>query len=93
MSARVLQARARQRVRGEAVNARLPVRELQSHCVLARGVEALLERAMSRLSLSARGRHRILKVARTIADLDASDSICEQHLAEAIQLRREPSSA
>jgi magnesium chelatase family protein len=75
------------------INARLTVRELQSHCVLERGAEALLESAMSRLNLSARARHRILKVARTIADLDSSASIRERHLAEAIQLRREPSSA
>jgi magnesium chelatase family protein len=93
VAARVLQARGRQRARGEAINARLLVRELQSYCALERSAESLLDRAMSRLNLSARARHRILKVARTIADLEASDAIRDHHLAEAIQLRREPSSA
>ncbi|HZF27274.1 MAG TPA: YifB family Mg chelatase-like AAA ATPase [Steroidobacteraceae bacterium] len=88
VAARVVLARAAQRARGEAINSRLQVHELATHCGLRRDAENLLERAMSRLNLSARARHRILKVARTIADLDASDSIREHHLAEAIQLRR-----
>jgi magnesium chelatase family protein len=92
VAARVLLARGRQSERCAAINARLSVRELQSHCVLERSAESLLQRAMSRLNLSARARHRILKVARTIADLEPSDAIRDHHLAEAIQLRREPSS-
>jgi magnesium chelatase family protein len=88
VAARVARARAMQSARGVAINARLPVRELQTHCALQRAAEQLLARAVSKLHLSARAHHRILRVARTIADLGQSESILEQHLAEAIQLRR-----
>jgi magnesium chelatase family protein len=88
VGARVVRAREAQHSRGESINARLAVRELQKYCTLGREAESLLEHAMSRLNLSARARHRILKVARTIADLEPSASIQERHLAEAIQLRR-----
>ena len=56
-------------------------------CALAPDDTALLETAITRLALSARARHRILKVARTIADLAASDGIATAHLGEAIGYR------
>src|SRR5262245_51184405 len=88
VAARVAQARARQEARCEVINARLQTRDLRKYCILKRGADRLLEQAMRRLDLSARARDRILKVARTIADLEQAETILEHHLAEAIQLRR-----
>jgi magnesium chelatase family protein len=86
VAARVLAARERQLVRG-ALNARLPQAATEAHCRLADRDQRLLERAMATLQLSARAMHRILRVARTIADLDAADAIATPHLAEAIGYR------
>jgi len=88
---RVLAARARQRARsegrGERTNADLTAAEVRSHCVADRDGERLLELAVGRLALSARAVHRILKVARTIADLENADGILARHVAEAIAYR------
>jgi magnesium chelatase family protein len=54
---------------------------------LSRRGSRLLREAHDRLGLSARGTHRVLRIARTIADLDACETIAESHLAEAIQYR------
>jgi magnesium chelatase family protein len=59
----------------------------RKHCAISAEGEKLLENAVSRRGLSARAHDRILKVSRTIADLDGSESIEPKHLCEAIQYR------
>lgn len=86
--ARVQVARARQLARGGVSNARLSQAGTERHCRLTPGDRALLERAVERLRLSARSLHRILRVARTIADLADADAIATDHLTEAIGYRR-----
>ncbi|HVN64020.1 MAG TPA: YifB family Mg chelatase-like AAA ATPase [Candidatus Binataceae bacterium] len=68
-------------------NAQMGAREIREHCQVESAGERLLELAINRLCLSARAYTRILKVARTIADLDASASIEAHHVSEAIQYR------
>ena len=92
LAARVLAARQRQRIRfaddhPAPVNASLTAAEIFRECPVRPAGQALLDVAFERLGLSARALHRILKVARTIADLAASDRIESAHLAEAIQYR------
>ncbi len=84
---RVLNARYRQHTRQGRTNARLAPAEVAVHCVPEAAAEDLLARAMARLSMSARAYHRVLKVARTIADLAASERINAAHVAEAIGYR------
>ena len=85
---RVCAARERQLARSGKPNAWLNNRETERDCALAERDHALLDRAVERLGLSARAYHRILRVARTIADLAASPAIEAVHLSEAIQYRR-----
>jgi magnesium chelatase family protein len=85
---RVAAAAARQRSRQGKPNAQLQSREIERLCRPDAEGEALLKSAFARLSLSARAYHRILKVARTIADLNAAEDICARHVAEAIGYRR-----
>ena len=85
---RVVAARARMIARQGKENARLAARDIEKHCALDEKSTTLLKKAISSLGLSARGYHRILKVARTIADLGATESISAGHVAEAIQYRR-----
>lgn len=68
-------------------NAQMTTSQLKSSCVLSDECSKLLKDAMNKLDLSARAYNRILKVARTIADLDESDKIDTEHIAEAIQFR------
>lgn len=88
---RVIEARDRQSARftdvSARVNASLDGTALRRHCLLASDGSRLLDAAIRRLALSARGYYRVLKVARTIADLAGSDQIEATHLAEALQYR------
>lgn len=87
--ARVLAARDRQSARrtGARVNANLTGAELKKHAALDSAGRSLLERSADRLHLSARGFHRIIRVARTIADLAHAEAITTEHLSEALQYR------
>lgn len=85
---RVAAARQRAMQRQGKANATLESADIDRHCNPDDRGKALLKRAMERLGLSARAYHRILKVARTIADLAASPGIQSPHIAEAIQYRR-----
>jgi magnesium chelatase family protein len=91
--ARVMAARERQHQRflkaKEKIyaNAQMTTRQIRAHCELGADAERLLERAMQQQGLTARAHDRILKVARTIADLEGAESLTVGHLAEAIQYR------
>ena len=84
---RVAAARAAQIARAQKPNQRLSVGELRTYCALAPSGQRLLARAMEKLHLSARARDRVLRVARTIADLARSDRIADEHVAEGIGFR------
>jgi magnesium chelatase family protein len=88
---RVTHARERQlqRFAGERIycNAQMAPRQIRKHCELSSDCERLLERAMTQQGLTARAHDRILKVARTIADLESAQAIESKHIAEAIQYR------
>jgi len=85
---RVAEARERQVARQQKPNALLQTREIEEYCALGEAAEALLRQAISRLGLSARGYHRVLRVARSIADLSGAERIAPTHIAEAVQYRR-----
>jgi magnesium chelatase family protein len=85
---RVCAARERQVLRQGKPNAWLQPKETMHHCTIDSEAETLLKHAIARLSLSARGYHRVLRVARSIADLEAASTIASAHVAEAIQYRR-----
>jgi magnesium chelatase family protein len=78
---------ARSASRQVYANAQMGTQQIRMHCELSSDAERLLERAMQQQGLSARAHDRILKVARTIADLEASQPIVVKHIAEAIQYR------
>jgi magnesium chelatase family protein len=88
VAARVQQAREVQMQRQKATNARLNNREIERFCSPTPEGAALLERATAVLNFSARAYHRVLKVARTIADLAESEQITPAHISEAMSLRR-----
>jgi magnesium chelatase family protein len=85
---RVALVRTRQLERQEKTNAALNTKEIDRWCAPDAAGAALLKQAISRLNLSARAYHRILKIARTIADLAGAENLSTQHIAEAIQYRR-----
>jgi predicted ATPase with chaperone activity len=88
---RVVRARDRQlnRYQGEKIysNAQMSSRQIRKYCNISAECERLLESAMTRLGLSARAHDRILKVSRTIADLEGAENISPTHISEAIQYR------
>jgi magnesium chelatase family protein len=88
IGARVEQAYERQMTRQGKANHALSTSEIDAYCRPDAPGEQLLKTAMARLNWSARAYHRVLKVARTIADLSASAAIGQPHVAEAIQYRR-----
>ncbi|MEJ2613144.1 MAG: YifB family Mg chelatase-like AAA ATPase [Candidatus Thiodiazotropha sp.] len=85
---RVIKARARQSKRQGKTNQALEGREIDTHIRLGSAEQTLLQRAIEQLGLSMRAYHRIIKVARTIADLEASSDIKTSHLSEAISYRK-----
>jgi magnesium chelatase family protein len=88
VAARVAQARQRAQARQGVCNAALTPADLDRHCLLDAAGSALLQRAADRLGWTGRGLHRVLKVARTIADLADVERIATAHIAEALQSRR-----
>ncbi len=84
---RVNAARSRQYERQGVCNAHLSGADMDRHCMLQTAEQTLLRHAMERLGLSARAYHRILRVARTIADLDNAETISATHLGEALGYR------
>jgi magnesium chelatase family protein len=87
LKTQIADAHARQRCRAGKLNRDLDVAEIERDCTLGAAEEDLLAAAIRSLSLSARGCHRVLRVARSIADLDASECVLEPHLAEALSYR------
>ncbi|WP_317855692.1 YifB family Mg chelatase-like AAA ATPase [Chakrabartyella piscis] len=91
IKSRVLQAHHMQLTRykedGIFFNAQLTPAQMEIHCKLGKEEKELLRAAFERMDLSARGYHKILKVARTVADLDGSDEITVRHIAEVLQYR------
>ncbi|NQT52289.1 ATP-binding protein [bacterium] len=89
MRAEVVAARERQHRRfgNSGTNARMTNRQIEEHCRLDTETESLLEQAMAQHAFSARSYTRILKMARTIADLAGSQAVSLEHVSEAIQYR------
>ncbi len=89
--ARVNAARGIQSARfagtGLASNAHMPAAAIERHCALGADEQAMIRRAFDKFGMSARSYHKILKIARTIADLAASERITCAHIAEALQYR------
>lgn len=86
-AARVGEARAAQSERGR-LNSQLTADLLDHVAEPDRGGQALINQAAERMGLTARGYHRVLRAARTIADLDGSDGVRRVHIAETLSLRR-----
>ncbi|MFJ1299570.1 YifB family Mg chelatase-like AAA ATPase [Pseudomonadota bacterium AL_CKDN230030165-1A_HGKHYDSX7] len=86
--ARVRRCRRRQRLRQGCANGQLPVNDLAGVCGLDGTSQAWLARALERAGASARGAHRLLRVARTLADLEGASHVGVPHLAEALQYRQ-----
>jgi magnesium chelatase family protein len=87
IKARIIQEQRYRNIKGVHSNAQINSKLLKTICKLDEAGQALVKNAMEKLSLSARAYDRILKVSRTIADLDASENIKAEHVAEAINFR------
>jgi magnesium chelatase family protein len=85
--ARVVQRNRLSQRPGIYANAHMAPRDIRAHCRVSDGADALLKTAITRLGLSARAYHRILKIARTIADLEGAAALQPKHVSEAIQYR------
>ena len=93
LAAQVVRARQQQLERQGCSNAHLDLNGVQQHCSLPDADRQWLENACERLGLSLRAAHRVLKVARTLADLDGATDISRSHLGEALQYRPSGSAA
>jgi magnesium chelatase family protein len=89
LRARVVAARGRQLDRNRQLNARLQGRDLRAWTSLGPAARAMFDAALTKLALTARGHDRVLRVARTIADLEGAAGIDGDHIAEALQFRGE----
>lgn len=87
ISARQIQTKRFEKSKKVHSNAQMTAKQLEDSCTMSDDCKNLLKNAMNKLDLSARAYNRILKVARTIADLDNQDNITTDHIAEAIQFR------
>ncbi len=85
--ARLVQRERFAKRQGIHANAHMAPRDIRAFCRVSDGADGLLRTAITRLGLSARGYHRVLKIARTIADLDRATDIQPKHVSEAIQYR------
>lgn len=85
---RVILAQERQKNRFGMLNSKMSSTAIQQYCQLNKDAQSLLNTALDKLGISARAYHRILKVGRTIADLDATEQIQTHHIAQAIQYRK-----
>ena len=97
MREQVVSARAVQRRRfaaagtqndGTTTNATMSPRQVRGHCKLDEAGESLLKQAMTEMGLSARAHDKVLRIARTIADIEGEPGIQSHHIAEAVQYRR-----
>jgi len=78
-----------ERLGREKTNSQMEISQIKKYCSLQSSSENLLRKYVDSGKLSARGYHRVLKVARTIADLENSESISPEHLSEALSYRKE----